>query len=141
MTLILKILAVGLLHMAFFASYPETGPYGNYYLAISLLVWSVFIIFLNTSTALIRLISGALGTVINAAAFALMALAIAATMPQYDKGSVLDKVRSGKYPDRDTLNSGMLRFGVNLNREVKTSVKGLDREVGKALNKLKENPE
>ena len=141
MTLILKILAVGLLHMAFFASYPETGPYGNYYLAVSLLVWAVFIMFINTSTALVRLISGAAGTVINIAAFALMALAIAATMPQHDKNSVLDKLRGGKYPDRDTLNSGMLRFGVNLNREVKTGIKGLDREVGKALDKLKETPE
>jgi hypothetical protein len=141
MTLIIKILAVGLLHMAFFASYPETGPYGNYYLALSLLVWAVFIMFINTSTKLVSLVSGIAGTILNTAAFALMALAIAATMPQYDKSSVLDKIRGGKYPDRDTLNSGMLRFGVNLNREVKTSVKGLDREVGKALNKLKENPE
>lgn len=140
MTLIIKLLAVGLLHVLFFASYPETGPFGNYYLAISLLVWVVFIMFINTSAKLVSLLSGAAGTVINAAAFALMALAIAATMPQQDKDTVLDKLRGGKYPDRDTLNSGMRRFGVNLDKEVKTGVKGMDREVGKALNKLKENP-
>lgn len=139
MILLFKIAAVALLHMAFFASYPETGPFGNYYLAISILLWSVFVIFVNTSAKLVKLVSGAAGTVINIAAFALMALAIAATMPQFDKTSVLEKIQKGKYPDRDTVNAGMLRFGVNLNREVNTSVKGLDREVGRALNKLKED--
>jgi len=139
MTLILKLLAVALLHLAFYASYPETGRFGNYYLGISLLVWAVFIMFINTSAKLVSFISGAAGFVINLAAFALMALAIAATMPQHDKTSVLDKLRAGKYPDRDTVNTGMLRFGVNLNRETAAGVKGLDRELGKAVKKLKED--
>ncbi len=139
MTLMLKILAVGLVHLAFYASYPETGQFGNYYLGISLLVWSVFIIFLNTGSKLVSMVSGAAGFLANLAAFALMALAIAATMPQYDKTSVLDKMKAGKYPDRDTVNTGMLRFGVNLNRETAAGVKGLDRELGKAVKKLKED--
>lgn len=139
MILLFKIAAVALVHMAFFASYPETGPFGNYYLAVSLLVWAVFIMFINMSAKLVKFISGAAGAVINLAAFGLMALALAATMPQADKTSVLEKFQKGKYPDRDTVNAGMLRFGVNLNREVNTSVKGLDREVGKALKKLKDD--
>ena len=139
MSLLLKVAAVALVHMAFFAGYPGTGPMGNWYLGVSVLVWSVFIIFLNTSTKLISIVSGAAGHLINLAAFALMALAIAATMPQYDRSSVLEKIRKGKYPDRDTVNSGMLRFGVNLNREVGTRIKGLDHELGKAVKKLKED--
>jgi hypothetical protein len=139
MTLILKIFAVGLLHVAFFASYPETGPYGNFFMGGSILVWSVFIIFINTSTKLVRFISGAAGLVLNLAAFALIAAGIALTMPQRDKVSVLEKIQKGKYPDRDTLNSGMLRFGVRLDTSVKTGMKGLDAEVGKAIKKLKED--
>lgn len=139
MTLMLKIIAVALLHLAFYAAYPETGQFGNYYLGISLLVWSVFIMFINTGSKLVSMASGAAGTLVNLAAFALMALAIAATMPQYDKTSVLDKMKNGKYPDRDTVNTGMLRFGVNLNREAAAGVKGLDKELGKAVKKLKED--
>jgi len=139
MILILKIIAVGLLHAAFFAAYPETGSFGTYYLWISLLLWTVFILFINTSTKLLRLVSGIAGLAVNLAAFALMALAIAATMPQYDKTSVLEKLQKGRYPDRDTFNSGMLRFGVNLNREVAGNLKGIDKQLGKAVKKLKED--
>ncbi len=139
MILIVKLIAVALVHMAFFASYPETGPFGTYYLWLSLLLWTVFILFINTSAKLVKLISGAAGTAVNIAAFGLMALAIAATMPQYDKTSVLEKIQKGKYPDRGTINSGMLRFGVNLNREVGTQIKGLDGELEKAVKKLKED--
>ena len=102
MTLMLKIIAVGLLHLAFYASYPETGQFGNYYLAISLLVWSVFIMFINTSSKLVSMASGAAGFLVNLAAFCLMALAIAATMPQSDNTSVLKKIQNRRYPDRAT---------------------------------------
>lgn len=137
MSLILKIVAVALLHLALFASYPETGPLGNYYLAVSLLVWSVFIIFVNTSAKLLRLLSGALGLAVNLAAFALMALAVAATMPQRDKTSVLEKLQARRYPDRDTLRSGLLRFGVKLDTDVKTDMKSFEGQAGKAIKKLK----
>lgn len=139
MTLILKLTIVALLHLAFYASYPETGQFGNYYLGISLLVWAVFIMFINTGAKLASFISGAAGFVINLAAFALMALAIAATMPQRDKSSVLEKIKAGKYPDRATINAGLLRFGVNLEKETAAGVKGLDRELGKAVKKLKKD--
>ena len=139
MTLILKLLAVALLHLAFYASYPETGQFGNYYLGISLLVWSVFIMFINTISKLVSMVSGAAGFSVNLAAFALMALALAATMPQHDKTSVLDKIKAGNYPDRDTVNAGMLRFGVDLDREAAAGVKSLDKELGKAVKKLKKD--
>lgn len=139
MMLLVKIAAVGLLHVVFYACYPETGDLGNYYLAVSLLLWGVFVIFINTSTALIRFISGAAGTAINLAAFALMALAIAATMPQRDKTGVLEKIQDGKYPDRATINSGLRRFGVKIDREAGVTIKDLDRKAAEVLDKVKKD--
>lgn len=140
MSLIFKLLAVALLHAAFYFCYPGTGPYGDYYLAASLLVWAVFILFINTSTKIVRLISGIAGIAVNLAAFALIALALAATMPQYDRTSVLEKLQKGKYPDRATINSGLLRFGIHLDRDVGGAVRSAaEREAGKALKKLKED--
>lgn len=139
MSLLLKILAVGLVHFAFFTAYPETGGYGNYYLSASLLLWSVFMIFINTSTRLVRFVSGAAGLAVNLAAFALMSLAIAATMPQHDRMSVLKKLQARRYPTSDTVKTGMLRFGIKLDNNVNVGIKGLDSEVNKALKKLKED--
>lgn len=140
MSLIFKLLAVALLHAAFYVCYPGTGPYGDYYLAASLLVWAVFILFINTSTKIVRLISGLAGIAVNLAAFALIALALAATMPQHDRTSVLEKLQKGKYPDRATINSGLLRFGIHLDRDVGGAVRNAaEREAGKALKKLKED--
>jgi len=139
MTLMLKVLGVALVHMVLFAAYPGTGPYGNYYLAVSLLVWSVFIIFVNTSARLARFVSGTAGFFINLAAFALMTAAVAATMPQRDGTAVLRKVQAHRYPDKETMRAGMQRFGVNLDARVKTQLRGIDTEVNRALNKLKED--
>lgn len=138
MTLIIKILAVAALHLAFFSAYPETGSFGSYYLGISLLVWTVFIMFVNTSAKLVKLISGIAGLVINLAAFLLMALAIAATMPQSDRTSVLEKLQKGAYPAPAAMKAGMRRlFRGNFAGEVGAGVRQLDDQAGKALKKLK----
>lgn len=138
MKLIFKLAAAALLHLVFFACYPETGQFGNYYLAISLLLWAVFIMFINTSTKLVTLFSGAAGLVINLAAFGLMALALAATMPQDDKTSVLEKIKGGKYPDRGTIESGLERFGIDLDKEKAAGIKAADKELDKAVKKVEE---
>lgn len=140
MTLMLKVVAVALVHLALFVAYPETGPYGNYYLAVSLLVWSVFIIFVNSSARLVRFVSGAAGFIINLASFGLMTTAIAATMPQRDGTSVLKKVEARRYPDKTTMRAGLLRFGITLDGRVKTEMRGIDTKVNRALDKLKEEP-
>ena len=139
MMLMLKVVGVALVHLFLFSAYPETGPYGNYYLAVSLLVWSVFIIFVNSSSKLAKFISGAAGFAINLAAFGLMTGAIAATMPQRDGTSVLRKVEARRYPDKDTMRAGLLRFGIHLDTRVQTQLRGIDSEVNHALNKLKED--
>ncbi|MDO8802967.1 MAG: hypothetical protein Q7R35_00920 [Elusimicrobiota bacterium] len=138
MKLIFKLAAVALLHLVFFACYPETGQFGNYYLAISLLLWVVFMLFISTSTKLVSLFSGAAGLAINLAAFGLMALALAATMPQGDKTSVLTKLQEKKYPDRDTISAGLERFGINLPREAKAGRKALEKEMENAVKKAEE---
>jgi len=136
MTLLFKLALVALLHLAFFAAYPETGPFGNYYLAISLLLWAGFTLFLATAVKLITLLSGALGLALNLAAFFLMGLAIAFTMPQQDKTRVLDKLRQGAYPTRATLNTGMKRFGINLDKELEKGAEELKEQAEKAAKKI-----
>lgn len=136
MSLILKLASVGFLHAAFRVSYPETGPYGDLYMAVSLALWIVFVGFINTGTKLLRLLSGAAGLTINLAVFAAMALALAATLPQADRTSVLEKLRAGKYPDRKTLNTGLKRFGINLDKEAARAAGAAREELDKAVKKV-----
>ena len=140
MKMILKIAGAALVHLAFFACYPDTGPLGIYYLAVSLLLWSVFLLFINTSTALIRFVSGADGLAVNAASFALMACALAVTLPQADKVSVLEKLQNEDYPDRATVARGLARLGIRLDVKVPegAALRSLDKEAAKAVEKLKE---
>lgn len=138
MTLILKLAAVGTLHAAFLLSYPETGHTGGLYLAVSLILWTVFVVFINTSTKLLRLLSGLAGLIVNLAVFAVMALALAATLPQADRTSVLEKLQAGRYPDRKTLDSGLRRFGISLDKEAARTADTMDEELGKAVKKVKD---
>lgn len=137
MRLIFGLLAVALLHLAFFAGYPDTGPAGNVYLAASLLFWAVFFLYFRTASWLIRLVSGAAARLLTAAVLVLAAFGIAATMPQRDGVSVLKKLRRGEYPDRASLNAGLARFGTDLDKGLKTSGKELRRRAEKTLNGLK----
>ena len=138
MKLLLNILGVALVHVLFFSAYPQTGPTGNIYLAVSALVWCGFLVFVNTATWLVRFLSGAAGLVINAAVFALMALSLAATMPQRDGTAVLAKLRGGDYPSAGTLAAGLGRFGIDVHKEVKTARKDLERKKDEALDRIKE---
>ena len=89
MSLIFKILLTALLHLMVFICYPETGPKGRLYLIISMLAWSVFLMFISANFRFFKIISGAAGLLFNLALFALMFAAIAFTMPQSDRISVL----------------------------------------------------
>lgn len=138
MSLILKLAAVGILHAAFRVSYPDMGPSGDLYLAVSLALWIVFVGFINTSTKLLRLLSGAAGLLINLAVFAAMALALAATMPQADRTSVLEKLQAGRYPDSKTLNTGLKRFGIDLDKQAARAADAAQEELDKAVKKVGE---
>ncbi|OGR80714.1 MAG: hypothetical protein A2107_03770 [Verrucomicrobia bacterium GWF2_62_7] len=133
MNLLFKLAAAALLHALFFACYPDTGPFGNYYLGISLLVWAGFLAFVSTGARLVRFFSGAAGALISLAAFAVMGLALAATMPQADKVSVLEKLQAGKYPDRSDLDRGLERFGIDLDKELKHGEKELRKQAAEAV--------
>lgn len=137
MTLIFRLAAAALLHLAFFACYPDTGPYGNYYLAVSLALWAAFLVFINAGTGLVKLLAGPAGGLVGLAVYAVMALALAATMPQADRTTVLEKLRGGKYPDRAVIARGLERFGVNLDKELKRGEKALQKEAAGAVEKAK----
>ena len=136
MFLVIKILLVALLHFVLFVCYPETGSNGTLYLTISMLAWSGFLIVISANLAFVKLISGALSLLFNLAFFALMLAAIALTMPQLDKVSVLEKVQKKQFPDRNSLNMGLIRFGVKYESSVKKEIKKLDQGIDKAVDKL-----
>jgi hypothetical protein len=135
--LLFSLLAAALLHLAFFAAYPDTGPAGNVYLAASLLFWAVFLFYFNTASWLIRLVSGTAARLAAAAVLLLAAFAIAATMPQRDGVSVLKKLRRGDYPDRASLRAGLARFGVDPDKGLRTGGRELKDRAEKALRGLK----
>jgi hypothetical protein len=68
-----------------------------------------------------------------------MALAVAATMPQRDRTSVLEKLQARRYPDGGTFRSGLRRFGIKPDAPIKSGIKDLDAGIGKAVKKLKED--
>ena len=139
MFLILKILLVALLHLAVFLCYPETGPYGNIFLIISTLAWSTVLVVMNANLKFIKLLSGAVGLLLNMAFFALMLAAIAFTMPQHDGVSIREKIRKRQFPDRTSLDTGLIKLGVNYRSEVKKNIKGLDLGIQKALKKIEKD--
>ena len=136
MFLVIKILLVALLHFVLFVCYPETGPNGTLYLTISMLAWSGFLIVISANLAFVKLISGALSLLFNLVFFALMLAAVALTMPQLDRVSVLEKVQKKQFPDRDSIDKGLIRFGVKYESSVKKEIKKLDQGVNKAVDKL-----
>lgn len=137
MTLLFRLAAAALLHLAFFACYPDTGPFGNYYLAVSLLLWSAFLAFINFGARLVKLLAGPAGALVGLAVYAVMGLALAATMPQADRVTVLEKLQRGKYPAREDLARGLGRFGLDLDKELKHGEKALRREAAEAAEKAK----
>jgi len=137
MSLIFSLLLIAVLHFVFFVCYPETGPNGNYFLCISMLLWSGFIIFLVGSLKFIKLISGFLRLVFHLAVFSLIFLVIALTMPQRDKTSVFKKLRNKQFPTRESLDTGFIRLGFKFNTRVNADIKILDSKINNALKKLK----
>ncbi len=137
MRLLFGLLAAALLHLAFFAAYPDTGPAGSVYLSASVVFWSIFLFYFNTASWLIRLVSGAAARLATAAVLLLAAFAIAATMPQRDGVSVLRKLRRGDYPDRASLRAGLARFGIDPGKDLRTGGKELSDQAEKAIYGLK----
>ncbi|MCX5791459.1 MAG: hypothetical protein NTY45_04460 [Elusimicrobia bacterium] len=136
MGLIFKLALVALLHLAFITAYPDTGPFGNYYLIISMLLWAGFILFISTAVKLLKFLVGPLALVLNLTIFFLMGLAIALTLPQQDKTRVLEKLQKGAYPTRATLNAGLKRFGINLDKEIEKGEEKLKEQAKKAAKRI-----
>ena len=139
MALIFKILFTALLHLIFFLCYPETGPNGSLYLMVSMLAWSGFLIVISANLRFIKFISGMVGLLFNLAFFALMLAAIAFTMPQRDRVPVLEKIQKGQFPDRASLNTGLIKMGVTYRGTVKKELKGLDLGIQKALKSIEKD--
>lgn len=137
MSLIIKLLLVAAAHLAFYAGYPDTGPYGNYVLIISLLVCGGFMLFISIPVSIFKLFfSGTLGFVLNLAIFLFMCGAIAYTMPQRDNTRVLDKIKKGSYPDAAAFRAGLKRFGIAPEKQIQQGAKELEKRARKAAKKI-----
>ena len=135
MTLIFRLLFIAAAHFIFFISYPDTGPYGNYFLCASMLAWAGVMTALSGSLKFLALISFGVRIVLNLAVFFLIILSIAAAMPQKDKTSVLKKIRGRQFPTAASVRTGLARFGIKLEEPVKAGIKDLGSEINSAVKK------
>lgn len=139
MSLIFRLILTAVVHFVFFVCYPETGPYGNYFLCLSLALWAGFIIVIGGGLKFLKLINRTLGSVLYLIVFLLISLAIAFTMPQKDKTSVFVKLQNKQFPTKKSLAAGFSRFGLKFDAQFKDGTKVLDSEIDKTLKKLKKD--
>ncbi len=129
--------------MAIFLAYPETGQFGGYYLAISIVLWSGFMMFINLSVKIVKFISGILGHVLNAAIFVVMVLAISITMPQANRITVFEKIKAGDYPTKESLQFGLSKLGLTKKNIPKIPTEKIKNKVADTLrdtlDKIEEN--
>ncbi|MEA3307154.1 MAG: hypothetical protein U9Q34_05175 [Elusimicrobiota bacterium] len=138
MKLLFKIGLIIAIHLAVFLSYPETGEFGGYYLAISIILWTGFMMFINLSVKIIKFISGALGHLVHLAILVLMFLSIALTLPQADRVTVLEKLRDGKYPTKETIQKGLHKLGMAKKNIPAKHLRKINEGLGEVLDKLEE---
>jgi hypothetical protein len=138
MKLLFKVGLIIAIHLAVFLSYPETGEYGGYYLVISMVLWTGFMMFINLSVKIIKFISGALGHLVHLAILALMLLSITLTMPQADRIPVIEKIKNGKYPTKETIQSGLHKLGLAKKNIPAKRLRQINDGIGKVLDKIEE---
>lgn len=139
MALMFKLLVLAAIHVALFICYPDTGPRGNYFLVLSLIVWSLVIFALSGSIKVLQLLTKGLLLLFYAAVFACIAASTAMVMPQSDKTSVFAKLKKRDFPTVETMRRGLTRFGVKLDKQVRKEVKAADSRIEDAVDKLKGN--
>ena len=138
MKLLFKIGIIIAFHLAVFLSYPETGEFGIYYLAISIVLWTGFMMFINLSVKIIKFISGVLGHLVHLAILIVMLLSIALTLPQADRVTVLEKIKDGKYPTKETLQRGLSKLGLAKKNIPAKHLRKINEGIGKVLDKIEE---
>ena len=140
MKLLFKIGLIIAIHLAVFLSYPDVGEYGGYYLAISIVLWTGFMMFINLSVKIIKFISGALGHLVHLAILVLMFLSITLTLPQADRIPVIEKIRDGKYPTKETIQKGFQKLGLAKKNIPAKQLRQINNGIGKVLDKIEEKP-
>ena len=100
-------------HLAVFVAYPHSGRFAFPFLAVSMILWTGFAIFMNR--AMLNARAGWKAAL--AAGFILMsAFSALSFVPQKDGISALRKFTSGVYPDNRTLYVGLRRIGIDAPR-------------------------
>ncbi|OIO02665.1 MAG: hypothetical protein COX65_05720 [Elusimicrobia bacterium CG_4_10_14_0_2_um_filter_56_8] len=103
------ILIAAALHLGAFVAYPQSGRFAFPFLAVSMILWAGFSIFINRA-------ANQYGKAWKTAIAVIFALACAFSslsfLPQKDGISALHKLMAGKYPDRNNLFFGLARLGI-----------------------------
>lgn len=138
MTLILKVAAIIIIHLAVFVCYNQTGEFAKYYISISIILWTGFFMFLNFGLKLIKFINRYVAYVIYACLYFLMFLTVAFTMPQKDRISAFEKIRSGQFPDDKDIRRGVAKLGFSADNIPVKELKIINKNIGKTLDKIEE---
>ncbi len=136
--MLFKVSVVVAIHIVIFISYNETGEFARYYLPISVILWTGFLLFLNFGLKILKFINKYLAYVVYAAIYFLMCLTICFTMPQKDRITVFEKISSGQFPNAKTLKRGIRKLGFKVENIPVKKLKKINRNIGKTLNKLEE---
>jgi len=141
-TLLFRVLVIFLIHIVLFAAYPETGKYGNLYLAVSLFLWTGIMILISGAIKAAKFFSGFIGFVMLAGVYAFNVLVLTMTMPQKDKTLVFEKIQNGNYSNYRTFRKGLIRFGIDWDKGIEKASEMLEEQKTdfKPAAGIKDNP-
>ena len=94
--------------------------------------------FINLSVKIIKFISGALGLIVHLAILLVMFLSIALTLPQEDRVTVLEKLKDGDYPTKETIQTGLHKLGLVKKNIPAKHLRKINKSLDKVLDKIEE---
>ncbi|NLO90940.1 MAG: hypothetical protein GX410_02945 [Elusimicrobia bacterium] len=112
-SLLRRLFYVAALHAAFYACYPDTGGLIKLYAWFSLIGWGLLVIVLNLALPSLQKLRF-LAFLYDILLLSAISFVLAISMPQADKVSVLQKLRSGDYPTWKQFRGGTKQLGTGL---------------------------
>jgi len=94
----LRMLVILLIHLLFLLMYPNMGPYGTWYMAISVLLWCGFSFFIGFFLKLINFFSSFISGLATAAVYVVVVMSVLILMPQADNEKIINKMKKGDIP-------------------------------------------
>jgi len=131
-SLLRRLFYVAALHAAAYASYPDTGDLIKLYAWFSVVGWSMLIIVLHFALPTLQKLRF-LAFLYDLLLIAAIGLVLSVSLPQADKVSVLQKLRSHDYPSWKQVRGGTKQLGSGL--------KGTAQDLQRTSKEIKEQVE